>query len=536
MSESAGRPDFEIPLDPGPAIRVAPATIVAVCGGNDSGLGTVLAAVTDRVGRQHKNDPARVAVLSARSGVAGGFDLIENVFLGSVPMRRLGPIPIGVDSTRMRTEATRVLGDLGVALPLSTKGDQLGELDRLRVELARALVGGASLLVIDEPSAVLDDADSETFFTLLATLRDRGTAFVVLTQKPRQALDYADEVVVLNRHRLVARHPRTEWASDTAPTHATLLHELFAAPGNPSPPTAADPAFLTPPAPASLPVPASAPAVPAAPTPPSPPALASAPAGTLGAAGGRRGGVLLAVRGWSARDVLRAERLVVEDASFELGEGELLGIAGLRRSGAEDLLLSVYGRSAGVDATGEVSVRGAVVQTDTIEHAIAAGLFFAGTSQQRYRMHLLGGLTVPVSQTRVRGLASLGLLSEATDAPDEGDRSAGAKLLGRVRSLSREGDQGARVLGLLEAFPASDRQVLFLIEPFDGASAAERDAILTALAPALAGGKGAVLVASDTELLLQNCDRVLTMAEGRITGVLPRGASLAEAAPLLAPS
>ncbi len=544
-------PAFEIPIGSGStaALRVEPGTILAVCSASATDLGAVLASATAQVERQpnapsRKPAPvargaaatspvsaasARLAVISARSGVASGFDLIENVFLGRVPLRRLGPIPIGIDTKRMRVEAARVLADVGLDLPFETRGDQLDELACLRLELARALTADADLIVLDEPTALLDapaaqpDAvgDAARLLALLGRLRDRGIAVVVLTQRPRQALTYADSVAVLADRREVARHVVPAGATDTdvEALREAILRDMFGgtddAGGRSVDESMAQDA---PPASATL-------------------AGAAGAAGAGGAAPATPDarGELLRVRGWSVHDVLRPDRLVVDDVSFEVGAGEIVGIAGLRRSGAEDLLLSIYGRSAGTDATGEVSVRGTTAQTDTVEHAIAAGLFFAGTPHQRYRMQLLGGFAVPVSQSRVRGLASFGLLSDASEVPSDAERGTGAKLLGAVRSLSREGDQGARVLGLLEAFPASERQVLFLLEPFDGATPAERDSILAALRTAVAGGKGAVLVSTDTALLLEHCDRTLTLSEGRLTGALPRGTSLAAAGPLLAP-
>lgn len=558
VSERAAEPDFEIPIVPDSALRVEPGTILAVCSASGADLGAVLASATARVERQ-RNAPARkgtavvpasvsssrMAVISSRSGVAGGFDLIENVFLGRVPLRRLGPIPIGIDTKRMRDEAGRVLAEVGLDLPLETRGDQLGELARLRLELARALTADAGLIVLDEPTALLDQraalldqrtapvddgashlgggvahpdetgaprggdhsepSEEARLLELLRRLRDRGLAIVVLTQRPRQALTYADAVAVLAGGLEVARLEVAGDAPGTADPEAlraAILRAMFADET------------------------ASAGKVSTAP---------AAPTGPGASTTSHTRGELLRVQGWSAHDVLRPERIVVDDVSFEVGAGEIVGIAGLRRSGAEELLLSIFGRSAGADAVGEVSVLGTTVQTDTVEHAIAAGLFFAGTAHQRYRMQLLGGFTVPVSQSKVRGLASFGLLSDASEVPSDADRGTGAKLLGAVRSLSRDGDAGARVLGLLEAFPASERQVLLLLEPLEGAAPAERDRILAALRTAVAGGKGAVLVSTDTALLLTECDRVVTLSEGRLTGALPRGASLAEAGPLLAP-
>jgi ABC-type sugar transport system ATPase subunit len=241
----------------------------------------------------------------------------------------------------------------------------------------------------------------------------------------------------------------------------------------------------------------------------------------------------LSISGWNAFDPVEPERALVSDASLEVRPGEIVGLAGLRESGAESLLLSVYGRSEGTHATGSVEVAGRPADTSTVEKAIAAGLFLATTSAPRYRVRFVGGIAMPVSAARLPALVSLGLVDRDSDtAPREG---LGDRMLGAARSLGRGGDEAGHLRGLVAAFPGSERQVLLLGEPFRGASDAQRAEIESGLMAARAAGKGVVVASADLELLLGLCDRVVTMANGRVTGEVGPAATPAEIGALLAP-
>ncbi len=493
---------IELPVGGGPGIALRAGTILALCGENGAGFGAMLHDVTARI-LHHR--PARdagptLALVTRSRSITTGMDVTENVFLGGLRQRRIGPVPIGFDWAGMRAETARLLSWLGGPVSPTAPAGALGELDRILVELARARRRAASAVVLHEPTALLNAAESARLIAALGVLRDDGIAVLVLTQKPRQALGYADAVLVARDGVVVAQHPRAEWeAAGVERVRESILHELVDRPR---------------------------PALPAATREPASP-----------------GPELLRISGWSTYDVLDPTRPVVQDADLTVGAGEIVGLAGVGDSGAELLLLSVYGGQAGTDSSGSVFVRGERADTSTVESSIAAGLFFVGTESPRYRMRIVGGLVVPVPAGRVRGLASMGMVERDAGLTDGGTGSTGSgaggemgrKALDAVRSISRDGDAAARVRGLVREFPASDRLVLFLDEPFRGLAPAERDELLADLDRARAAGKGVVLLCSDLALVLAVSDRVLTMSAGRITGELPAGSPPASAAALMLP-
>lgn len=526
---------FHLRLGSG-TVDVPSGRIVALIGENGSGAADLLRAVVDRIVREEQGsraarrraraeraaarlrdtsgtvesrrpsvvsasgvrasgallDDSRIAVVTRRSGLSPTFDVSENIFLGDVLRRSLGPIPVGIDWAATRARSAVLLDRVGSRLSPTSSARELGELDRLVVELARALQRDVGLLVVDEPTALLDADEVGAVVRAMDVLRDEGTAVLVLTQKPLEALGYADSVVVARDGEPVAVHHRDQWqATGADAVRREILRAMVDRPG-------------------------------------------SASGGDRDTASGTsRSSVseLLRIEGWSTHDALHPWRLAVDGADLGVAEGEVVGIAGLDRSGAETLLLSVYGRSAGSDSAGTVRVRGAQVDTSTVEKSIAAGLFFAATETPRYRMRLLGGISVPVAPGRLSGLARSGLI-DVEEAPSDG---FGGRILGAVRSVGREGEVSARIRGLVQAFATSEREVLLLSEPLRGSSGPERAALQADLERATAAGKGVVIVSADLESLRRLCDRIVVMAGGRVTGSVAADTPAVEIAPLLAP-
>ncbi|MCS5736275.1 ATP-binding cassette domain-containing protein [Herbiconiux daphne] len=521
MSVSGGEMRFA--LASGDEVVARRGAVIALCGENGSGLDAVVAAVTAGV-RAHAGagavgvsgaaaagglvgtasggdaglvgagpgNPSTYALIDRRRGLAPTLDVAENIYLGMERKSRLGPFSLGIDWKRTRADAAADLLAVGSQVSVTEVARALSEIDRLLVELARAVARNAELVLLDEPTADLTDAESERLFAVLRDFADRGVAVLVLTQKPRQAMGYADEIVVVRDGEVAGRHESASWngsAAAAASVHDRVLDELVDRPPRRIYPVRA-----------SVPDPSRE---------------------------------LLRIAGWTARDPIDRTSLLVDDASLVVAAGEVVGIAGLQRSNAEAFLLSVYGRSAGTDAAGTVLIEGSPVDTSTVEKAIASGLFYAGTDTPRYRVRFVGGVAMPVSASRLSTLAAAGLVDRNSDLrPSEG---WGSKVLGAVRSVSREGDAGARIRGLVKEFAASERLVLMLGEPTAGATDAERTEFYAGLEGITAAGKGVVIVSTDLDELLGVCDRVVTMAQGRVTGTVPRGTPPAAVAALIAP-
>jgi ABC-type sugar transport system ATPase subunit len=475
-----GRDQFRFAL-PGGGEIVAPAGEITVAlGENGSGLDAVGREIVRRIQRASRRIPA-VAYLGRRRGLAPTMDVSENVFMGRELMRGSGLLQWSIDWTRTRDETSRLMGELGSDVSPVAGAQTLGELDRLIVELARAVARDAALVALDEPAAMLDGDEAERLRVALRAVAAKGAAVLVFSERPAEALEYADSVAVVRDREVVSGRRRAEWEGRSAAVRSSLLGEMFEHPELEA-------------------------------------ALGERAASAdrvVPDAGARE---LLRVSGWTVQDSVDRSRVIVDDAGLAVQAGEIVGIAGLRDSGAEPLLLSVYGLSEGVKASGSAFIDGAAVDVSTVEKAIAAGLFLASMDPPRYRLRVIGGIAVPVSASSVSRFASMGLIDRDSDT-DPGD-GLGGRLLGAVRSAGRGGSVGDQLAGLVREFPSSERRVLLLGEPTRGVTDARRREVHEGIRAIAAAGKGVVVASTDLVELVQLCDRVLTMSGGRITGEL----------------
>jgi ribose transport system ATP-binding protein/putative multiple sugar transport system ATP-binding protein len=234
---------------------------------------------------------------------------------------------------------------------------------------------------------------------------------------------------------------------------------------------------------------------------------------------------------WSTFDEFDRERPAVVDATVVAEAGQIVGLAGLDDSGRNELLLSVYGRTAGTPPTGAVLLQGVSVDTSTTTAAVANGIFMIATVQPKYRVRIVGGISAPVAGSMLPALLSAGLASR-----DEGDgpSSPGGRALDLVRSRGRD-DEWVRIRSLLELFPQSEHRVLLLVEPTRGLDAAQRAEVWRLLELVRASGKAVLLSSADLDELVTHSDRIVAMADGRVVGEFGAGASALEVVRAIAP-
>jgi ribose transport system ATP-binding protein/putative multiple sugar transport system ATP-binding protein len=433
------------------------------------------------------------AFVRRHSSLTATLDLADNVFLGIEPRRRFLGLPGIVDRAAMRAQATALLRRVDVYTPVPTAAAQLDDASRVLVEVARALAHGATAISLAEPAAGLTDAGAGRVVEVLRRLVADGIVVVIASQRPSLALDVGDTISVLSsgsvttvlqpgdsrvdaRGRLLevmaGRAPAGDVAAGGATGHAVRDHEV---------------------------VPSSEP--------------------------------LVEIVAWSTLDEFDRTTPVVIDASVSAAPGEIVGIAGLEGSGRNELLLSVFGRTAGTEPMGAVLLDGLPVDTSTTMAAIRNGIFAIVTVQPKYRVRIVGGISAPATPSMLPALVNAGLVSR-DDEPHPA--TPGGRALDAVRMRGRD-DEWVRIRSLLELFPASEHRVLLLVEPTRELDADQRAEVWRLLGEISAAGKAVIMTSADLDELQAVADRVVAMAGGRVLGEVPRGGSRLELIGLIAP-
>jgi simple sugar transport system ATP-binding protein/ribose transport system ATP-binding protein len=461
----------------GVSLAIGHGSIHAMVGENGAGkstLGKIISGVHSPDHGQLLLAGEPVRFRSPRDAIARGVILIaqelatvpsltvaENVFLGVEPRQA------GFQNRReLRRRYTELAASVGFELDGDANVGRLRTADQQKVEILRALCRNAQLIVMDEPTAALSRPDAEALHLVVRQLARSGTTVVLVSHFLNEVLELADEVTILRDGRLVQTVPAAGQTEDS------LLSAMLGRP--------LDAAF-----PPRRLVPADAP-------------------------------VLLSVRGLTAPGV--------NDVSFDLRAGEILGLAGLVGAGRTELARAVYRanrvRAGTVSVMGPPATAGAagmVSVTGTPRTAMRAGL--AMIPESRKEQGLLPGRSVVENVT----LSSLAQISRAGIVRPRLERRAVRDMLTKVdvrgggQAVAASALSGGNQQKLLFARSLlCDPLVLIADEPTRGVDVGAKRAIYELLASLTGRGLGVLLISSDVEEILGLAHRVLVMRAGQI--------------------
>lgn len=387
----------------------------------------------------------------------------ENIFLGNEITRPGGRM----DYPAMHRRAEELLRELGlpalnVALPVKSYGGGHQQM----IEIAKALNKKARLLILDEPSASLTAAEIEVLLQIIRGLKAKGVACVYISHKLDEVAAICDTICVIRDGRHIATTPMAEL--DTG----RIIAQMVGRPMNQLYPRQEHPI----------------------------------------------GEVVLEVRNVTCYDLDAPQRKRVDDVSFSLRKGEILGIAGLVGAGRTELVSTLFGAYPG-RSHAEVRLHGQKVDTGTPMRAIAAG--FAMVPEDRKQHGVVRDLGVGQNIT----LSVLGRFSRFTRIDEDAELVTINEQIARlglktssaalpITGLSGGNQQKAVLAKMLLTRP----QVLILDEPTRGVDVGAKYEIYKLMFELAAQGVAILMVSSELQEVLGISDRVLVMGEGRLRG------------------
>jgi len=386
----------------------------------------------------------------------------ENVFLGQE--RHTGLV---LSRRAMRRATNELLERVGAHFSPDAEVGRLSVAQQQLVEIAKALVGGARVMVMDEPSAVLAGQELVHLFRSVEALVQHGVAVIYISHRLEEVFQIADEVTVLKDGRNVAYHLVSE-ASQSQLIREMVGRELK----DVFPPAAAAP-----------------------------------------------GEVVLEVSGLAAGKIVR-------DVSFQLRAGEVMGLAGMTGSGRTTLVRALFGAER--IERGEVRLSGTSFRPRRPADAMAAGM--ALVPEDRKREGVLPGtdLTRNVALALLRGQNALAPLDRRQEARAgtwaiERLRIRPPNPSADVTNLSG-GNQQKVILG---RWLLTRPRVVILDEPTRGIDVGAKEEIYQLIRELTAEGTAVLMVSSDLIEVIGMSDRVLVMRDGRLAGELT-GKEIAE--------
>jgi D-xylose transport system ATP-binding protein len=418
------------------------------------------------------SENAGVAVIFQELSLIKELTIGENIFLGREP-RRFGIIKW----EELYSRAQRLLDELNLPLDPRTPVGHLGIGQQQLVEIAKALSQEARILVLDEPTAALTDAEVESLFRIIEGLRARGVGMIYISHKLDEVFRVSRRITVLRDGRTVGTRPASEL--DEARVISLMVGR--------------DVGDIFP------------------------------------AAQHERGEVVFEARNVTVEDPNVSGKLLVKDVSFKVRRGEVLGIAGLMGAGRSELLMGIFGAWPGRVA-GEVYVDGNRVKVSRPSDAIRHGVGFV--TEDRKRFGLVLDQTI-LSNMTLAGLRKLsGRFITSVDAEAAAGERAKKELRVKANSVftvvgTLSGGNQQKVV--LAKWLLTNPRVLFLDEPTRGIDVGAKQEIYALINGLASRGLAIVLVSSELPEVLGLSDRVLVLHEGRATGEFRREEATPEA-------
>jgi putative multiple sugar transport system ATP-binding protein len=401
--------------------------------------------------------------------------IAENIFLGNERASR------GVISwTQTNKQAADLLARVGLREAPDTKILDIGVGKQQLVEIAKALSKRVRLLILDEPTAALNDEDSAHLLDLTRQLQRQGITCIIISHKLNEVAAIADTTTILRDGRSIETLPMrgAEPVSEDRIIRGMVGRDLAHRFPEHTP---------------------------------------------------RIGEEVLRIEDWTVYHPIDRSRIVVENAHLSVRAGEIVGIAGLMGAGRTELAMSVFGRAYGIGISGRLLVHGRPVQIRSVDDAIASGIAYAPEDRKRYGLNLIEDIRRNISAAKLTKVSRLGVVDSAAEI----SRADALRREMRIKAESVDIPAGKLSGGnqqkvVLSKWLFTEPEVLILDEPTRGIDVGAKYEIYEIINALADAGKAVIMISSELPELLGICDRIYAMSQGRITGELPRSEATQE--------
>ncbi|CZT35865.1 multiple monosaccharide ABC transporter ATP-binding protein [Rhizobium sp. 9140] len=393
----------------------------------------------------------------------------ENIFLGNEVATK------GVIDWKETFARTReLLAKVGLKESPATLITDIGVGKQQLVEIAKALSKKVRLLILDEPTASLNETDSAALLHLLMEFRKQGMTSIIISHKLNEIKTVADKITIL----------RDGGTVETLDCHNEDIGEDRIIKGMVG--RDMDDRY-----------------------PPRDPKI---------------GNTLLEVKNWNVYHQHHRDRQFLHDVNFTVRAGEVVGIAGLMGAGRTETAMSIFGRSWGHKITGDVMMHGKPVDVSTIQKAIEAGLAYVTEDRKHLGLVLNNNIMHNTTLANLPAVANGGVI----DGHREREVATDYRKRLRIRShsiyqetVNLSGGNQQKVV--LSKWLFTNPEILILDEPTRGIDVGAKYEIYSIINQLAAEGKGILMISSEMPELLGTCDRIYVMNEGRIVAELPKG-------------
>lgn len=388
----------------------------------------------------------------------------ENIFLGNEQAKH-GLIDWHV--TAMRTR--ELLATVGLKDLPGTLITNIGVGKQQLVEIAKALSKEVQLLILDEPTAALNEDDSNNLLNLLLEFKKQGISSIIISHKLNEISRIADSITVLRDGATI----ETLNVKEDNITEDRIIKGMVGR-------------ELTDRYPQREVV---------------------------------VGDVIFEVKNWNVYHHMHADRKVIKNVNFNIKKGEVVGIAGLMGAGRTELAMSIFGKSYGQKISGQLYKDGKEIHLNTVSQAIDQGIAYVTEDRKHYGLILNDDIQRNITLANLNKIAKNHVIDENQEivVAEKSRQQMNIKcssILQKTVNLSGGNQQKV----VLSKWIFTDPDILMLDEPTRGIDVGAKFEIYSIINELVKEGKGILMISSELPEILGMCDRIYVMSEGVITG------------------
>ena len=467
------------------SITVNRGEIHAICGENGAGKSTLMKVLsgvypsgtyTGDIIYQGQNvhfkdirssEEAGIVIIHQELALIPELSITENIFLGNEPTK-WGAI----DWITAKKTALELLARVGLRDDPDTLIKNIGVGKQQLVEIAKALNKSVKVLILDEPTAALNESDSMHLLDLIRGLKGKGISSIMISHKLNEIEQVADSITIIRDGKTIETlNVVADGVNEDRIIRGMVGRSLESRFPDRTP---------------------------------------------------HIGEVFFEVRDWTVQHPQVAERMVVKGSSLNVRKGEIVGIAGLMGAGRTELAMSIFGRSYGNFLSGHLYKDGKEIVLKSVADAIDHGLAYVSEDRKALGLNLLDDIKRSVVSAKLSKISAGQVVNDSKEfgIAEQYRKSLRIKTPSVNAGVSKlSGGNQQKVV--LAKWMFTDPDLLILDEPTRGIDVGAKYEIYGIIQQLAEQGKGVILISSELPELLGLADRIYTVFEGAITDCIP---------------
>ncbi|SDY02757.1 putative multiple sugar transport system ATP-binding protein [Evansella caseinilytica] len=471
-------------------LKVKEGEIHAICGENGAGKSTLMKVLSGVYSHgtytgeilfhqqvcEFKNirqsEELGIVIIHQELALVPELTIAENIYLGN----EQGTNGM-INWNETIRKAGELLGKVGLKESPETLIKDIGVGKQQLVEIAKALAKNVKLLILDEPTAALNEKDSENLLKLLVELKKQGMTAIIISHKLNEIKQIADAVTIIRDGQTIET-----LATDDITEDRIIKGMVGRSLSNRYP---------------------------------------------------RRkpniGNTFFEIKNWSTFHPVQSERQIVKNVTLHIRKGEIVGIAGLMGSGRTELAMSIFGRSYGKKTTGKIRKDGKLLDLPDVSKAILEGIAYVSEDRKEYGLILMNDIKQNITLASLNKVARQSIVNDHQEfiVAEDYRKKMNIKTPS-VAQITGNLSGGNQQKVVLSKWMFSDPDLLILDEPTRGIDVGAKYEIYTIMNQLADHGKGILLISSELPEIIGLCDRIYVMSEGEITGEVDRSEATQE--------